>query len=45
MASILADDNRNSETEVSLENPKFSDMNNTLAIVDSRAKEATKKRN
>lgn len=45
MASILADDNRKSETEVSVENPQFSDMNNTLPSVDSQAKEATKKRN
>lgn len=43
MASILSDDNRKSETEVSLENPKFSDMYNTLPSVDSWAKEATKK--
>lgn len=43
MASILSDDNRKSEMGVSLENPKFSDINNTLPSVDSWAKEATKK--
>lgn len=43
MASILSDDNQKSEMEVSLENPKISDINNTLPSVDSWAKEATKK--